>query len=81
MTETAYKKQISFSSMFQNLPNKNEASSSDFTPLLNNISRKSKAENEQSQKSTVFSKWKQSFNRSRSCYDSQTYLDTDTRVF
>ena len=35
--------------MFQNVPNKNEASSSDFTPLLNNTSRKSKAENEQSQ--------------------------------
>ena len=34
MTEPAKKKQASFSSMFKNVPNKNEVSSSDSRPLL-----------------------------------------------
>ena len=55
MTELAKKKQASFSSMFKNVPNTNEASSSDSRPLLKN-----------------------NMQRSRACYDSQTYLDTDT---
>ena len=55
MTELAKKKQASFSSMFKNIPNTNEASSSDSRPLL-----------------TI------DMPRSRACYKSQTYLDTDT---
>ena len=55
MTELAKKKQASFSSMFKNVPNTNEASSNDSRPLL-----------------------KINLQRSRACYDSQTYLDTDT---
>ena len=43
MTERAKKKQTSFSSMFKNVPNTNEASSSYSTPLLSKISGKSKA--------------------------------------
>ena len=49
------KKQASFSSILKNVPNTNEASSSDSRPLLKNNMQKSRA-----------------------CYDSQTYLDTDT---
>ena len=55
MTELAKKKQASFSSMFKNLPNTNEALSGDSRPLLKN-----------------------SMQRRRACYDSLTYLDTDT---
>ena len=43
MTEPAKKKQTLFSSMFKNVPNTYEASSSDPTPLLNNTSDTSKA--------------------------------------
>ena len=43
MTEPAKKKQTLFSSMFKNVPNTYEASSSDPTPLLNNTSDSSKA--------------------------------------
>ena len=43
MTEPAKKKQTSFSSMFKNVPNTYEASSSDPTPLLNNTSGTGKA--------------------------------------
>ena len=43
MTEPAKKKQTLFSSMFKNVPNTYEASSSDPTPLLNNTSGTSKA--------------------------------------
>ena len=42
--------------MFKNVPNTNEASSSDSRPLL-----------------------KINMQRSRACYDSQTYLGTDTQ--
>ena len=43
MTEPAKKKQTLFSSMFKNVPNTYEASSSDPTPLLNNTADTSKA--------------------------------------
>ena len=43
MTERAKKKQASFSSMFKNVPNTNEASSSYSTLLLSKISGTSKA--------------------------------------
>ena len=43
MTESAKKKKKRFSPMFKKLPNTNEASSSDSTPLLNNTSGTSQA--------------------------------------
>ena len=43
MTELAKEKQTSFSTTFRNVPNTNEASSSESTPLLNNASGTSKA--------------------------------------
>ena len=73
--------EISFPSMFKNVPNTNKASSSGFTPLLNNTSGMSKVKRRTEPEANCLFLKKQLFNTQscRACYDSQTYLHSDTK--